>query len=170
MEPNVIFHLLARLERDIAGFYSQMGTSRHLKALQPLFDFMERHSLEHAERIDGQTRCMEIDPPRIEPIQELHHRLKRSLGQQLATETDPVAVADKLAQAEAIVGQVYQGLSAHYNRVAREYGRLADTFAALAVEEDGHSEYALREKARLLEPPPPSATAGSTTTAPQGGS
>jgi hypothetical protein len=160
MEPAPLFNLLARLERDLAGFYADLGRLKHLAALQPVFTFMEQHSSAHAEQIAGQARFPLPEPPRLEPIQELHHRVKRALGRQLAEMGDPLAVADRLVEAEGIVGQIYQGLGAHYQRSAEAYRRLAGVFETLAREERQHGEAVVQAKERLAAPPPQAPAAG----------
>ena len=145
MTPRQVFELMAALESDLADFYQQIGQIEHLKTFADIFSFMTDHSERHADRIKKMAMTSDRPTLSIEPVKELHERLKSSLLDQIRDEPDGTIVMRKLAQTEEVIGQLYQSIAEHYRKLSAANALIADQFERLSSEEFGHRDTILEE-------------------------
>jgi hypothetical protein len=145
MTPRQVFELVVSLENDLADFYQEIGQVERLKPFADIFSFMTDHSASHADRIEKMASATEWPVLNTAPIKELHERLKSSLGEQIRQEEDNAAVMQLLARTEDVIGQLYQSVAEHYQRLSDAYAAVAAQFGKLSSEEFGHRDYILEE-------------------------
>ena len=143
MSPRELFRLIVDLENDLADFYQEIGQTEHLKAFADIFSFMADHSQRHARRIEGMAASFNLPALNIEPVKELHRRLKSSLQAQIQKEKDEDRAMRQLAHTEEVVGQLYQSMADHYRKLAGAHADLADQLEELSREEYSHRDYIL---------------------------
>jgi rubrerythrin len=146
MQIGDLFETVVALERDLADFYHALGRSERLKPLADIFSYMADHSARHADRIQDATVRSDPPPLNIAPLQALQERLKSALRQQVESEADDRLVLERLAQAEDIVGQMYQSLAQYFQQSAARSQDIAALFEKLAQEERGHRDYILKQR------------------------
>jgi len=146
MTPHQVFERVVALESDLADFYLEMGHSERFKPFADTFSFMTDHSQNHARQIDSAAASINLPVLNIDPINELHRRLKSSLLEQIRDEQDEKTVMRLLAQTEETIGMLYQSIANHYRKLAVAYTAVADQFETLSKEEFGHRDYILNNK------------------------
>ncbi|MDJ0720563.1 MAG: ferritin family protein [Desulfobacterales bacterium] len=143
MTPRELFRLIARLENDLADFYQELGQVDRLKPFADIFSFMADHSQRHARRIETMEAGVDLPVLNVDPVRELHARLKTSLRAKIAGEKDEDAALSQLAHTEEVVGQLYQSMATHYRKLAGAYTDVADQLETLSREEYSHRDYIL---------------------------
>jgi rubrerythrin len=143
MNIGDLFETVIALERNLADFYQALGRSERLRSFADIFSYMADHSARHADQIQDWALTADLPPLDIDPLQALQQRLKTSLRQQIESDTDARRILERLAQAEEIVGQMYQSLAQHFHKKAARNHEIAAQFEQLAREERDHRDYIL---------------------------
>ncbi len=143
MTPGALFQLIADLENDLADFYQEIGQAAHLKPFADIFSYMADHSQRHARQIETMAGGLELPALDVEPVKELHKRLKTSLHAKILGESDEDKAMRQLARTEEVVGQLYHSMAAHYRKLADAYADMADQLEELSREEYSHRDYIL---------------------------
>lgn len=147
--PQQVIDLVAAFEKDLAAFYKALQLKPHLKPLEKICRFMEKHSDIHAEMIANYRSDAQIPELQVNPLATLHDRLKKNLKKELASTDDLNEVARKLSQAEEIIGLAYAKIAEHYADVSDTYRMIANKFNSLAEDERQHSDYIHQENEHL---------------------
>lgn len=146
MNIGDLFKTVIALERDLADFYQALGRVEALRPFADIFSYMADHSARHAEQIQDSALTADLPPLNTDPLQALQDRLKTSLQKQIESEAIPRLVLERLAQAEEIVGQMYQSLAQHFHKKAARNREIATQFEQLAREERDHRDYILTHR------------------------
>ncbi len=149
MTPQQIIDRVVSFEKDLAAFYEDLQLKDSLKPLEKICRFMAQHSAIHAEMIANYRSNARIPQLEINPLGQLHDRLKTRLRDELAATDDIDQAARQLSQAEEIVGQAYAKIAEHYAQVADVYRMIAGKFDALAADERSHRDRIIKENERL---------------------
>jgi hypothetical protein len=145
MDPARMFHLAITLEEDLSAFYEELQGLEHLRPQVAAFQYMAVHSAEHAVAIAQTAAAVSLPEFNTAPLEELQRRIKTSLRDKMAAETDGEAVRGMLAQAENIAGQIYHAFAGHLTRTAEAYRQAAHTFERLSQEEYEHEAHLRRD-------------------------
>ena len=141
LTPQHVLDEVIALEKDLAAFYEEL---RKLPAMQPFektLRFMAQHSSIHAEMIANYRSDVKSPQLDINPLAQLHDRVKDSLKEELAAVEKPADAARKMAETEEILSQAYAKIADHYANVSDSYKMIANKFQSLAADERQHSDY-----------------------------
>ena len=146
MHPHQLIDTVVQFEKDLAIFYQRLENTDQRQELSNILTFMNKHSAIHAELIHNFRSDASLPGLDLEPLKALHTKIKSALADQLLATEDVTVVFDKLAQAEAIISQVYMAMAAHLKKTSDVYALLSQKFKNLADDEMQHHKYIQDEK------------------------
>lgn len=141
MHPQKLIDTVIAFEKDLAEFYQKLENIERLKELKKILQFMHKHSDIHAELIHNFRSDATLPALNVEPLHALHARIKSALSDQIIAADDMGDVYEKLAQAEALISQIYTAISKHYQKMADLYSKLSHNFKNLADDEMQHHRH-----------------------------
>ncbi len=149
MHPQQLIDTVVEFEKDLAAFYERLENADQHQELNKILNFMNKHSAIHAELIHNFRADASLPGLDLKPLETLHTKIKTALADQLLATDDVAVVFDSLAQAEAIISQVYTAMAAHFQKTADVYALLSQKFKNLADDEMQHHQYIQDEKTTL---------------------
>jgi len=147
MEMN-IFDFIAQLEKDLADHYIRLKSTARFKESHSVFDFMNAHSLGHAEVAEN-MRNNHIKPQTDNSFYlQVNKQIQDSMTREIAEVKRPSDAFDVLARAEELLGKMYIILSNHYKEMAEYYQAISEDISKIANDEFNHRDILKKEKAR----------------------
>jgi ferritin-like protein len=141
-----VYYLLAYLENDLAEFYNKLRRYPRFKAYNDIFEFMEKHSRSHAERVKNMKDDFTMKDFDKNAIIKLQKYWKDVLIKEVCKVKDDDAMLDILAEAEEMAGITYQKIAGEFKRRADRYNKMAEKILKLEQEEYMHRDMLLKSK------------------------
>lgn len=151
MNPSELFKLLIALEDDIAKFYGKLKNVSTLNKFVKVFELMEQQSTGHSRMIRQKAFSFEIEPLDVKPIYKLHNEIKKSLFERVMHQGDIEQSMKMLADAEELIGNLYQSIANYYKRIADYYNVLVATLDGVGDEEFMHRDAILNSISKLAK-------------------
>lgn len=146
MHPQKLIDTVVEFEKDLAAFYRRLEKIDRFEKLHKIFQFMHKHSDIHAELMSNFRSDAGLPSLNIDPLHALHAKIKSALSDQLMAAEALGDVYSKLAQAEALISQIYTAISLHYQKMADVYSKMSHNFKNLADDEMQHHRHIETER------------------------
>lgn len=137
------------LEKAIAGFYEQLKKQDKLGRIKQVLEFMETHSMEHAERLSEASRSLSKPALGDSMIMDYQNFVTRKVYEQVDQEHDLLKILQALADSEEKLGDLYNTISDVMGQLSSHYTHVAEKFREIARDEYRHRDLLLADKKRL---------------------
>ncbi len=141
---------IAFLEKTIASFYEQMTRDTEFERIKSVLEFMETHSLEHAEKIEELNRSIERPELSRELIIDYQNNLTQNVKKEVSRNKNIPEVLKTLADSEEALALLYKKVGTLMNDIADYYKRIASEIQVLAEDEYQHRDLLLKDRDRML--------------------
>ena len=141
LTPQQVLDEVVALEKDLAAFYKELRELPAMKPFDKTLRFMAQHSSIHAEMIANYRSDIKSPQLDINPLTQLHDRVKDSLKEELTAVQNSTDAARKMAETEEILSLAYAKIAEHYTKASDSYKMIANKFQSLAADERQHSDY-----------------------------
>ena len=139
------------LEKTLGTYYGRIKSLPRLEGVKTVLEFMEVHSLEHAEIIEG----IEIKHPkptfREGIIADFQNNLTKSVFERVSGENDILKVLQILADSEESLGKLYESISGMMRKISEHYQNVAEEIEKIGQQELNHRDLLLKDRERLAK-------------------
>lgn len=137
------------LEKAIAGFYEQLKNQDKLGRIKQVLEFMETHSMEHAERLEEVSQSLSKPSLGDNAVLDYQNFVTRKVYEQVDQEHDLLKILSVLANSEEKLGDLYNTISDVMGQLSQHYINVAEKFKEIARDEYRHRDLLLADKKRL---------------------
>lgn len=139
------------LEKTLGTYYGKIKSLPRLEGVKAMMEFMEVHSLEHAEIIEG----IEIRHPkptfRESIIADFQNNLTKTVFEQITGEKDILKILEMLAESEESLGKLYNSMASMMRKIADHYINVAEEIDTIGKQELNHRDLLLQDRERLAK-------------------
>jgi hypothetical protein len=146
-----ILNYIILLENTVATFYQRLKNIPEYKKINPILEFMETHSSEHADFINQIKNNYERPSMNGKIIVEYQNNISRKVLKKIINESNHTEILKILADSEESIGILYDKITDFLLQSSEYFKNLSDAVKKIAKEEYDHRDILLRDRENLLK-------------------